>query len=96
MHLLLWIKGSLTPQEIQNKILDPNSKFKKQLIDWLESCFAEEYLNSTQEDVTAQSNSDKQSAEYQNPTETMPIPSPPFCKLSEVHETCDACIKLDT
>jgi hypothetical protein len=29
LHLLLWIRGALTPQEICDRIMDPNSDFQK-------------------------------------------------------------------
>jgi hypothetical protein len=29
LHLLLWIRGALTTQEIQDHIMDPNSDFQK-------------------------------------------------------------------
>ena len=29
LHMLLWIKGALTPQEIRDRIIDPESNFQK-------------------------------------------------------------------
>jgi len=29
LHMLLWIKGALTPQEIRDRIIDPDSDFQK-------------------------------------------------------------------
>ena len=29
LHMLLWIRGTLTPQEIQDRIIDPESYFQK-------------------------------------------------------------------
>ncbi|KAF8219651.1 hypothetical protein L208DRAFT_1338752 [Tricholoma matsutake] len=96
MHLLLWIKGSLTPQEMRHKILDSDSDFQKNLVKWLESCVSGECFNGTQEDVMAQIDSNKNLPEYRNPTETMHLPPPPACKKTDPHETCHACKKLST
>src|SRR3954452_15413110 len=35
LHLLLWIRGVLTPQMIRKRILDPNSEFVKKMVDYL-------------------------------------------------------------
>jgi hypothetical protein len=32
LHLLLWIRGCLSPQDIRDKIMDPTSEFKKKMI----------------------------------------------------------------
>ena len=34
---VLWLKGSLRPEEIRKRLLDPGSDFKKKMISWLES-----------------------------------------------------------
>ena len=35
LHLLLWISGSLTPQEIRDKIMDVDSDFQKKMVKYL-------------------------------------------------------------
>jgi hypothetical protein len=35
LHLLLWIMSSLTPQEIRDRIIDSDSEFQQQLVDYL-------------------------------------------------------------
>jgi len=44
LHLLLWISGSLTPQEIREKIMDVNSDFQKKMVEYLESLCVGQFL----------------------------------------------------
>jgi hypothetical protein len=34
LHLLLYLKGCLTPQEIRDKIIDPTSDFRQKLVEY--------------------------------------------------------------
>jgi hypothetical protein len=43
LHLLLWIKGSLTPQQIRDRLLSDPNVFRQKLIDWLEGCHQGEF-----------------------------------------------------
>jgi hypothetical protein len=47
LHLLLWISGSFTPQEIRNRIMDVNSEFQKKMVEYLESLCVGEFLTGT-------------------------------------------------
>ncbi|EIW61750.1 uncharacterized protein TRAVEDRAFT_103819, partial [Trametes versicolor FP-101664 SS1] len=47
---LLWIQGSLSPQDIRDRVLSDES-FRNELILWLEQCQQGEYTNGTQSDV---------------------------------------------
>ena len=38
LHMLIWIKGSLNPQEMREKIMSSSSEWKNELIYWLENC----------------------------------------------------------
>ena len=38
LHLLLWIKGSQSPQEIRDQLLNSESDWDKKVVTWLESC----------------------------------------------------------
>ncbi|KAF8237073.1 hypothetical protein L208DRAFT_1249601 [Tricholoma matsutake] len=98
IHLLLWIKGSITPKEMRERILDPDSNFQQHFVQWLESCFAREYLNGTQEEVISQIELNANLPEYKNPTETMPSPPPPLCNVSDSHilSECKACVTSST
>jgi hypothetical protein len=94
LHLLLWIKGSLRPQEVRERIMAPDSAFQKRLIMWLESCVAGEFFTGTQEEVTTKAAQNAQAPDYVNPTESMPIPPPPRCDDHQSHSAlCMICTK---
>jgi hypothetical protein len=44
LHMLLWIKGALTPQEIRDKIMDPTSDFQKKMVEYLEGVHMGEFI----------------------------------------------------
>ena len=51
LHTVLWIEGSLSPQEIRDKIMNNDSEFHKNLIEYLEGCHVGEFLTGSMEDV---------------------------------------------
>jgi len=51
LHLLLWIKGALTPQEIRDRIMDPNSEFQQKMVEYLESVHQGEFLMGSIEEI---------------------------------------------
>ena len=67
-------------------------------MEWIESCFAGEYCNGTQEEVMSQIESNTKLSEYMNPTETMLFPPPPSFNSSEPHSSseCMTCVKSST
>jgi hypothetical protein len=95
LHLLLWIKEALTPQQMCTRIMDTQSDFQTCLVAWLESCCQGEYYNSTHDEVVAQVELIQQLPEYKNPTETMPSPLS-ICTIPEPHEKCKACANFCT
>src|ERR1700683_1648744 len=44
LHMLLWILNSLSPQEIRDRIMDPNSDFQKKIVEYLESVHVGEFM----------------------------------------------------
>lgn len=94
LHILLWLMGNLTPQEMRNKILDPNSEFQKKIITWIESCQVGEFFTGTQQEVLT--NVQKylvENSDYKDPTETMPTPPPEICQKAHVSiDDCMACL----
>jgi len=73
LHLLLWIKGALSPQEIRDRIMDPNSDFQKKMVEYLESVHVGEFLTGDMQSVkTDVENSKLTNPEYVDPTETLP------------------------
>jgi Helitron helicase-like domain at N-terminus/PIF1-like helicase len=98
LHMLIWILGSLNPQEMREKIMSSNSEWKKKLISWLENCHTGDFLTGTHADISERAAENAQSDNYSDPTETMPEPPPPKC--SNAHNTdensCKRCKNLDS
>ena len=89
-HMLLYLKGSLTPQEICDRIMDSTSDFQQKMVEYLESVHIGEFMTGTMEDV--KSNVDKEEADnksYQDPTQTLSDPPPKFCKKGGCENCCD-------
>ena len=86
LHLLLWIAGSLTPQEIRDKIMDINSDFQKKMVEYLESLCVGEFLTGSKIDVSEKMGDASKLSDYQEPTLTLPDPPPSPCG-----DDCKAC-----
>jgi len=95
MHLLLWIEGSLTPQEIRERIMDPESDFQRQMVEYLESVHVGEFLTGKMEDVKKNLDLEELDDKYNNPTETLPVPPPPPCDNINCTD-CDSCEALSS
>ena len=52
LHMLIWIKGSLNPQEMREKIMSSSSEWKNKLISWLENCHTGDFLTGTHADIS--------------------------------------------
>ena len=79
LHMLLWIRGCLTPNEIRSKILDPNSDFQLKLIEYLESAHAGDFILKDRAEVEEDVHAAKQKAGYRDPTKTLPEAPPSPC-----------------
>jgi hypothetical protein len=71
--MLLWINGALPPQEIRNQIMDPESDFQKQMVEYLESVHMGEFITGSLGDVKQKLDMAELDDEYKNPTETLQI-----------------------
>jgi hypothetical protein len=87
LHLLLWIRGALTPQEIRDRIMDPNSDFQKKMVEYLESVHQGEFMNGTMDDVRDGIDLAEKEPRYLPPTMTLPDCPPPKCP----HKKCSGC-----
>ena len=96
IHLLLWIKGGLTPDEIRDRITDPTSDFQQQLVKYLENAHQGEFLMGTQTEVLSNVVQDAQSSMYADPTETLPEPPPAPCTTHDCDASCGKCQNLNT
>jgi hypothetical protein len=76
LHMLLWIKGGLRPEEIRKRLLDPNSDFRRKMISWLESVHTGDFQTGSFDEVAervAQKSKDKS---YKDPTQMLPKAPP--------------------
>ncbi|EIW51249.1 uncharacterized protein TRAVEDRAFT_137693, partial [Trametes versicolor FP-101664 SS1] len=93
MHMLIWIKNSLTPQEIRDKIMDPKSDFQKAMVEYLESVHMGEFMTGSMESVKWNiAEEDHKNPSRVPPTETLPEPPPKKCDHSTKSD-CDQCQK---
>ena len=90
LHLLLWIRGALTPQEIQDRIMNPKSDFQKEMVEYLESVHMGEFITGSLQDVKQNVDIAELDDDYNNPTKTLPIQPPPQCNQNECGE-CKSC-----
>jgi hypothetical protein len=88
MHMLVWLKGALSPQEIRNRIIDPNSDFQRQMVEYLESMHSGEFINTTMEEMRQRKESEQNQGI--DPTKTMPEPAP-TCECTAEHTPQCAC-----
>ena len=91
LHMLLWIKGGLTPQEMRDKIMKSDAMWQKKLIDWLESCHTGDFLTGKHADVAEAQVATSEKNGYMDPTQTLPVPPPKQCKKSHTDSDRDEC-----
>ena len=53
LHLLLWISGSLSPQEVRDRLVSKDSLFQQELVQYLESVHRGEFLTGSIDSVRA-------------------------------------------
>ncbi|HXP52941.1 MAG TPA: helitron helicase-like domain-containing protein, partial [Bacteroidia bacterium] len=100
MHMLLWIVGCLSPQQIRDNIMDPDSDFQKQIIAYLESVHVGEFSTGSLDDVQSKITQHSEEKSYTNPTEMLPLAPPPICDIMhddyDISDDCDECGKLNS
>jgi ATP-dependent exoDNAse (exonuclease V), alpha subunit - helicase superfamily I member len=92
LHLLLWISGCLSPQEIRNRIMDPDSDFQQRMVEYLEGVHVGEFLTGSMTDVKASIEKEMASNNYRDPTETLPEMPPPLCTVHEDKSLICCCL----
>ena len=93
LHMLLWIRGSPSPDELRSKILDPHSDFRQRLVEYLENAHAGDFLMKSKAEVEADVHVVSQSPDYKNPTETLPEPPPQLCHNIPRND-CNGCASV--
>jgi len=51
LHMMLWIRNALSPQEIRDRLMNDDTEFQKSLIQYLEGCQKGEFLTGSMEYV---------------------------------------------
>jgi hypothetical protein len=96
LHLLLWVQGSLSPQEIRDKIMNSDQQFQASIVSYLEGCQKGEFLTGSLESVKQRVEKAQASPDYRDPTKTLPLSPPPEC--SEHHsgnvDSCKECVRV--
>ena len=95
LHILLWIKGGLSPQEMRRRLMGPDLQFQKKVTAWLESCFTGDFMTGSQEEVLTMVAENSKAPTYADPTQTMPEIPPPFC-VGNHNDHCKPCSGLET
>src|SRR6266478_1340112 len=81
MHILIWLKNSLSPQEIRDRIMDRTSDFQQQMVQYLESVYKGEFFNGQLADISQSvAESTQSEPNYMDPTKTMPDHMEFHCK----------------
>jgi hypothetical protein len=95
LHILVWIKRTLSPEEIRQKILQPDSQFGKSLIEYLESAHSGDFITGSQDEVEENVEHRMADANYQDPTMTLPVAPPAnTCKCES--DKCEPCNQSKT
>ncbi|KAJ6512501.1 hypothetical protein C8R45DRAFT_781921, partial [Mycena sanguinolenta] len=105
--ILIWILNALSPQDIRDRLMSPDSVFQKKIIAYLESAHQGDFVNGTLEDVKARrgksfvlnptpEEEDRESTtEYKVPLFTLPEVPPPLCERvhhkDETQGPCQRC-----
>jgi len=94
LHMLLWIKGNLNPEDMRARILSENSVWCQKVIDWLEHCHVGDFVTGMHADVSERIGKSKEDANYVDLTMTLLVPPPDSCKKhagGEVDDRCRGC-----
>jgi len=94
LHILIWIRGTLAPDEMRRRILDPSSDFRVRLVMYLEGTHAGDFMSANLKDVEAEVREASTSEDYKDPTETLPEAPPPPCSKDGCN-ACDQCTSVN-
>jgi hypothetical protein len=86
LHMLIWIAGSPSPDEVRKRLLDPASDFQRLLIEYLENAHVGEFLTGSKDEILQKLTADAAKPGFIDPCETLPVPPPKLCK-----KKCDKC-----
>ncbi|KDR86187.1 hypothetical protein GALMADRAFT_50022, partial [Galerina marginata CBS 339.88] len=93
--MLLWISGSLTPQQIRDRLKSGDKAFQEALINYLEDAHTGDFLTGSMDDIKANIYNDKMpetnenSVDTHDPTLCLPTMPPEIC----LSDSCTGCPK---
>ena len=93
LHMLIWIHGTLSPDEMRCRILDPTSDFREHLVNYLEGTHAGNFINASLKDIESDMREISASEDHKDPTEMLPK-APPLPCSKEQCNTCDWCTNM--
>ena len=83
--MLIWTKSALSPQEIQDRIMDRSSDFQQRMVQYIEAVYKGEFFDGNMANISQQlKEAQHNDPEYVDPTKTMPEPSPERCQEKNV------------
>ncbi|KAF8218837.1 hypothetical protein L208DRAFT_1346707 [Tricholoma matsutake] len=91
--MLLWIKGTMSPDNMQQRITDPNSEFRQSLVEYLETTHSGDFIAGSREAAERIVDVTSTQAGYHDPTETMPEEPPGLCPTKNCNK-CNDCSTL--
>ena len=96
LHMLLWIKGYVSPQHLRDLVMEPSSAFQQNLVKYLEACHQGELSLGTVGQFKKLQDEKELQDDYKKPTETLPIP-PSYCCIDCATRKCecDQCIAYE-
>jgi hypothetical protein len=96
LHTLVWIKNSLSPQEVRNHIMDRTSDFQEKMVEYLEAVHKGEFFDGHMPDISQRVKEEQRNdPDYLDPTKTMPESPPDQCH-EQGCKVCESCTKLDS
>ncbi|KAF8228535.1 hypothetical protein L208DRAFT_1213348, partial [Tricholoma matsutake] len=93
--MLLWIKGTMSPDEIRRRVTQPDLEFCQSLVAYLGSAHSGDFLDSSRAEVEANVQKGSKNETYQDPTETMAGP-PPLLGCKNECKKCEQCVQLNS
>ena len=94
LHMLIWVKNALSPQEIRDRIIDQSSDYQQKMVEYIEAVCKGEFFDGHMAQVNQRVHeAQRNDPEYLDPTKTMPEPPPEQCHMSDCN-SCENCSNL--
>ncbi|KAJ7695916.1 hypothetical protein B0H17DRAFT_901427, partial [Mycena rosella] len=104
LHMLIWVKNVLSPQDIRDRLMSADSIFQRKMIAYLEAVHQGDFIHGSMEEVRRQVKTDphptpeeedeQSTLTYQVPTQTLPSVPPLLCSEEHGDESCNTCRAL--